>query len=82
MLPRDQIYKKLADHLTEMFEVPVEKISLEARLAEDLDLDSIDVVDLLVKLQEITNRKLTPSEFKSVRTLNDIVDRVHAVLTA
>ena len=51
-----------------------------AAIAEDLDLDSIDVVDLLVKLQEVTNRKLTPSEFKSVRTVNDIVDRVHAIL--
>jgi acyl carrier protein len=82
MLTRDEIQKELSQYLEEMFEIPVEKISLEARLVEDLDLDSIDVVDLVVKLQHLTHRKLTPNEFKSVRTVNDIIDRVHAILAA
>jgi acyl carrier protein len=53
---------------------------MNARLAEDLDLDSIDAVDLIVKLQELTSRKLNPEEFKSVRTIGDIVERVHELL--
>jgi len=80
MLSRDDIYQKLAGYLEEMFEVPPEKLSLEARLVEDLDLDSIDLVDLIVQLQEITNRKFYPEEFKSVRTVGDVLDRVHALL--
>ena len=82
MQPRDEIYQKLKTYLEEMFEVPPEKVSLEARLKEDLDLDSIDAVDLVVRLQELTSRKLSPEEFKSVRTVGDVVDRVHALLVA
>ena len=82
MRSRDEIYQKLKTYLEEMFEVPPEKVSLEARLKEDLDLDSIDAVDLVVRLQELTSRKLSPEEFKSVRTVGDVVDRVHALLVA
>ncbi len=82
MQSRDEIYQKLKTYLEEMFEVPPEKVSLEARLKEDLDLDSIDAVDLVVRLQELTSRKLNPEEFKSVRTVGDVVDRVHALLAA
>ena len=42
--------------------------------------DSIEAVDLGVKLQELTGRKLKVDEFKSVRTVGDVIDRVHAVL--
>jgi acyl carrier protein len=80
MLSRDEIYRKLAGYLEEMFEVPPEKLSLQARLVEDLDLDSIDLVDLIIQLQDITSRKFYPEEFKSVRTVGDVLDRVHALL--
>lgn len=80
MLSREDIADRLRSYLKEMFEVPAEKIKMDARLAEDLDLDSIDLVDLMVKFQELTRRKLKVEEFKSVRTVGDVIDRVHAVL--
>jgi len=80
MRSHDEIYERLKTYLEEMFEVPPEKISMDARLAEDLDLDSIDAVDLIVKLQEFTSRKLNPEEFKSVRTVGDVVECVHELL--
>ncbi|AIB12462.1 acyl carrier protein [Azospirillum baldaniorum] len=79
-MTQDEIYARLQSYLEDMFEVPPEKISREARLFEDLDLDSIDAVDLVVKLQELTGRKFKPEEFKSVRTVGDVLDRVHALL--
>jgi len=82
MLSRDDIYQQLKAHLEEMFEVPPDKISREARLMDDLDLDSIDLVDLSVKLQELTDRKFSKEQFKGIRTVDDIVDRVHEVLLA
>jgi acyl carrier protein len=82
MLSRDDIYQQLKAHLEEMFEVPPDKVSQEARLVDDLDLDSIDMVDLSVKLQELTSRKLSQEQFKGIRTVDDIVDRVHALLLA
>jgi acyl carrier protein len=80
MLPADAVFDRLKEHLHKMFEIPEEKITLDARLYEDLDLDSIDAVDLMVKLQEITDRKLKPEEFKTVRTVGDVLDRVNAIL--
>jgi len=80
MLSHDEIHQELKTYLEEMFEIPPKKVSLEARLNEDLDLDSIDAVDLVVRLQELTSRKLSPEEFRSVRTVGDVVDRVHALL--
>lgn len=82
MLARDEIYERLRSYLEEMFEVPPEKITPDAKLFEDLDLDSIDAVDLVVKLQELTGRKFKPEEFKSVRTVSDVVDRVHALMAS
>ncbi len=81
-MSQEEIFLKLRGFLESVFEVPTERISLNARLVEDLDLDSIDAVDLMVRLQELTGRKLKPDEFKSVRTVGDVVDRVHALLNA
>jgi acyl carrier protein len=82
MISTEEILEKLKSHLVEMFEVPPEKIRRDARLYEDLDLDSIDAVDLMVQLQAITGRKLKAEEFKSVRTVGDILDRVDAILAS
>lgn len=82
MLSKNEVYRRLARYLTDMFEVPEEKIRPEARLYEELDLDSIDALDLVMKLQEITGRRISPQEFKAVRTVGDVVDRVTALLHA
>jgi len=70
---KEELFSKLQGYLEELFEIPKEKITLEAKLFEDLDLDSIDAVDLIVKLQELTGSKLKPEEFKSVRTVGDVI---------
>lgn len=80
VLSRDEVYEKLKGYLEDLFEVPPERVSLDARLFDDLDLDSIDAVDLVVKLQELTGRKFKPEEFKSVRTVGDVLDQVQALL--
>ena len=80
ILSRDDILMRLRADLEEMFEIPTERITPEARLYEDLDLDSIDAVDLIVKLGELTGRKIRPEAFKTVRTVNDVVVCVEATL--
>lgn len=75
---RSDVLAELSRYLCDTFEVPADKISLEARLFEDLDLDSIDAVDLVVKLQDYTGKKIQAAEFKSVRTVGDVVERVYA----
>ncbi len=80
MLSTNEIYDKLRGYLEEMFEVAPEKINLEARLFEDLDLDSIDAIDLIAKIQEISGKKIRPEQFKTVRTVGDVVERVHELI--
>lgn len=78
MVSKSQIAEVLSKYLQDLFDLPTEKLILTARLSEDLDLDSIDAIDLVVKLQEYTGRKISPSEFKSVRTVGDVVDKIYA----
>ncbi|MEA2804380.1 MAG: acyl carrier protein [Rhodospirillaceae bacterium] len=82
MLSKNEVSARLARYLTDMFEVPEDKIRPDARLYEDFDLDSIDALDLVVKLQEITGRRISPQEFKTVRTVGDVIDKVCALLHA
>jgi len=80
MLSRDKIFEKLQDYLDDMFEIAPDRVVPDARLLEDLDLDSIDAVDLVVKLQELTGRKIKPEVFKTVRTVEDVVNCVHDLM--
>ena len=78
---RTEIFDEIRRELTELFELPPEQIALGTRLYEDLDLDSIDAIDLVVRLQEITKKRLRPEQFKAVRTVEDVVDTVEQMLT-
>jgi acyl carrier protein len=77
MVSKSDIAVVLSKYLQDLFDLPTEKLILNARLSDDLDLDSIDAVDLVVKLQEYTGRKISPSEFKNVRTIGDVVDKIY-----
>lgn len=79
MLPQD-VFKTLKDTLVEQFDIDPTKITPEARLYEDLDLDSIDAVDMIIKLQEMTGRKVSPEDFKSVRTVADVQQVIEKLL--
>lgn len=66
--------------LVEEFEVELADITLASKLYEELDLDSIDAVDLMVRLKEITGKKIAPEAFKEVRTIEDVVNAVADLL--
>jgi acyl carrier protein len=73
---REEILEHLRVVLSDLFELKPEQIVPEARLYDDLDLDSIDAVDLFLVLKEITGRKIQPQAFKDVRTVSDVVDAI------
>lgn len=79
---REAILAKLQEILTTSFSVTPERVTLQASLFTDLDLDSIDAVELAIQLQEITGRRLKAEEFKHVRTVGDVVEAVHQLLSA
>lgn len=80
MYSKEQIYNFLHENLVSLFEIDAELIKPEALLFDDLDIDSIDAVDLTVKLKEFTGRRIQPSDFKQVRTVQDVVDVVFELL--
>ena len=77
---REEILVYLRQILGELFELKPEQIVPEANLYTDLDIDSIDAVDLILKLRELTGRKIQPQTFKNVRTVGDVIDAVEALL--
>ena len=74
MKTKEEILKAICDVLSAEFECDAAKLTPEARLFEDLDLDSIDAVDLVVRLQQQTGLKVKAEDFKTIRTLGDVAD--------
>ena len=80
MLTKDEILAKLTEILTDDFEIEESLIKPNANLFEELELDSIDAVDLAVKLQAFTEKKISPENFKQIRTISDVVDAVYELV--
>lgn len=79
---KDDLFKKFTKVLEELFEIEPENVTLQSRLVEDLDLDSIDAVDMIVKLQNFIGRRIKPEDFKSVRTVEDVLNVLLAMQEA
>lgn len=75
-MDRQQAFDMVKSDLIEIFEIEEEAITPEATLMDDLGLDSIDGVDMMVRMQERTGKKVTPDQFEDVRTISDLVDLV------
>lgn len=80
-MDKNEIFNVLKNTMVELFELEPEEVSLDANLYEDLDLDSIDAVDLAVKITEITGQRVNPDDFKKVRTVQDLVDTAAQMIT-
>ncbi|WP_370280759.1 acyl carrier protein [Pontibacterium sp.] len=82
MSNQEEIYGKVVEILEDLFEIEPEQITPEANLYQDLDIDSIDAVDLVVELKKMTGKKIKPEDFKSVRTVQDVVVEVEKLLNS
>jgi acyl carrier protein len=79
-MTRVELEQKTREMMAEMFELKMEQLRPDTKLFEELNLDSIDAVDLVVKVQEITGRRVDQADLRRVRTVNDIVDMVEQYL--
>lgn len=79
MNSKEEIHARLKEVLVELFEIDPAKITPEANLYQDLGIDSIDAIDLLLRLKELTGRKIQPETFKNVRTVADVTEAIHAL---
>ena len=76
----EQILGKLKTILEASFEIAPERVVPEAKLFEELDLDSIDAVDLAIQVQQMTGKRIKPEDFKTVRTVGDVVNTVKQLM--
>jgi acyl carrier protein len=77
---REEILSHVMSLMTKMFNVEPSALREDASLYEDFDIDSIDAVDLMVELTSYTGKKVTPDEFRNVRTIGDVVTAVETLL--
>jgi acyl carrier protein len=80
MQSREEIFSTLRQALVELFELDPAQISLQANLYQDLEIDSIDAVDLIDHIKRQTGKKIAAEEFKAVRTVGDVVEAVYRLV--
>jgi acyl carrier protein len=78
-MSREVILDELKSIFEEMFDVDPEDVVESAQLYDDLDIDSIDAVDLIVRIREMTGKKVAPEEFKNVRTVGEVIDAIETL---
>ena len=76
-MEKKEIFEKIKAALIEDFDLEEGRIVLDAKLYEDLELDSIDAVDLIVKLKSFLPKNIDPETFKKMRTLQNVVDGIY-----
>ena len=79
-MTKDDILERIAAIMEETFEIERARVTRQAKLYDDLEIDSIDAVDLIVQLKPLAGRRIEPEAFKSVRTVGDVVDALHGLM--
>jgi acyl carrier protein len=80
MQTREDIFDTLRSALVELFELEPERVNLQANLYQDLEIDSIDAVDLIDHIKRKTGKKIAAEDFKAVRTVSDVVEAVYRLV--
>jgi acyl carrier protein len=81
-MSKHEIFAQVRSAMAELFELDPQAIQLDAHLIDDLDLDSIDAIDMAARLQQLTGRRVPEDALKSLRTIADVVELVHDQLAA
>ena len=76
---KEEIFNKIKKDLVALFELDEADISMDSKIFEDLDLDSIDAVYLIVNIQKEIGKRISPEDFKQVRTIGDVVEVLYRI---
>lgn len=74
----EEIYEKVNTFLVEDLEIEEDKLSGDARLKEDLGIDSLEVVDVVVLVEDQFGYKMKPEDFKELHTLDEFCQFIQA----
>ncbi len=76
----DAAFEKFRECAVEVLQVPADKITKEAKFAEDLDADSLDLVELVMALEETFDIEVAEDELKEIRTVGEAFELIYAKL--
>jgi len=74
---REEIFGWVSEVLREEFDFTADQLRMDTHLVDELDLDSIDAIDMTVRLEERTSLAFSDADLKSLRTIRDVVDLIH-----
>ena len=75
-MSRGEILEHVRRTIAELFELDLAEVAPDSTVFEDLDLDSIDAIDLVAKLQQLTGERIDEQAMRGVRTVQDLGDLV------
>ncbi len=76
----DEAFEKFKECAVEVLQVPADKVTREARFAEDLDADSLDLVELVMALEESFDVSVEETELEGIETIGQAYDLISAKL--
>jgi acyl carrier protein len=79
-LSNEEAFEKFRVSAVEVLQVPADKVTKEARFAEDLDADSLDLVELVMALEESFDVTVEESELEGIETIGQAFDLITAKL--
>ena len=79
-MTKEDVFLKFQEILVEEFEISKEAITPDAKLYEDLELDSIDLIDLMVKMKEYLSGRIEPEQFQKAATIQDVIDILYPLI--
>ena len=80
IMTREEIERKVKAFLIDEFEIDEEKVFDDARLKEDMGIDSLDFIDIVVIVKDVFGFKITPEEMSGVSTLSEFCDYIESKL--
>ena len=73
------IFERIKEMIVEELNVPAEKVTMEARLSEDLGADSIDAVELIMNIEDEFEIQVSDEEAQNIKSVGDLVKYIESV---